>query len=365
MSAITAGPSQPRRGFTLVELLVVIAIIATLIGLLLPAVQSAREAARRTQCKNHLKQLGLGCITHLDARKHFPSGGWGSYFTADSNEGMGPDQPGSWLYAILPFVEEQSLADLGKGLSVTSAAFRTASMQLHQSSVPSFHCPSRRVGKPYPHDWTGLRAQQWVTNLPAITKSDYAASSGDSLTHAGVGFKSSPQYFVPASATSVTNPAQWTNTNDPSSPGFYQSGVIHYRSRIRPSDISDGTSKTYMLGEKFISPDYYESLPKNETQKSPSYYADNQGAWSGFEWDNHRVAWNPAHAFGNDPQNFQPRQDQAGIDNPTMLAFGSAHAGGLNMVMCDGSVQTVSYDIDPLAHRYQANRFDGQAVNPN
>ena len=139
MSTFGRQLSRRGRGFTLVELLVVIAIIAVLIGLLLPAVQSAREAARRTQCKNHLKQIGLGCITHLDARKHLPSGGWGSRYTADPNRGLGPDQPGSWYYGILPFIELQTLADLGKGMSVTSGAFRTASTQLHQTPVATFH----------------------------------------------------------------------------------------------------------------------------------------------------------------------------------------------------------------------------------
>jgi prepilin-type N-terminal cleavage/methylation domain-containing protein/prepilin-type processing-associated H-X9-DG protein len=352
---------RSRGGFTLVELLVVIAIIATLIGLLLPAVQSAREAARRTQCKNHLKQLGLGCVTHLDARKHLPSGGWGSRFTADPNRGTGPDQPGSWYYAILPYMEEQALADLGKGLSVTTAAFRTASNTLHQSPVPSFHCPSRRSAKLYPHQWGTLNAQTWVQNLPAVVKGDYAANSGDSLLHAGVGYSSGESFQVPTSYTVADANYAWTPV-DKMGDQFYQTGVIHYRSRIRPKDVSDGMSKTYLIGEKFLSPDGYEKLLPTGSR---GFFGENQGAWSGFEWDNHRVAWNPAHAFGNDVQNFQPRQDQAGIDNPGWLAFGSAHAGGLNMVMCDGSVQTVSYDIDPTAHRYQANRFDGQAVNPN
>jgi prepilin-type N-terminal cleavage/methylation domain-containing protein/prepilin-type processing-associated H-X9-DG protein len=351
--------SRRGRGFTLVELLVVIAIIAVLIGLLLPAVQSAREAARRTQCKNHLKQLGLGCMTHLDARKHLPSGGWASYYTADPNRGIGPDQPGSWYYAILPFIEQQTLADLGKGLSLTSGQFRNASNQLHQTAVAGFHCPSRRGPKTYPHRWGIVIGQSWVQNLPAVAKGDYAANSGDSLGHAGyVGTNSPKNFWWPPSYTS-SPPWTWTNTSDQSKPEHYQTGVIHYRSRISGKDIPDGTSKTYLIGEKFLSPDGYENLLTG----GPGLFGDNQGAWSGFEWDNHRVAWNPASSYQQ--ADYQPRQDQAGIDNPGWLAFGSAHAGGLNMVMCDGSVQTVSYEIDPLAHRYQANRLDGQSVNAN
>jgi prepilin-type N-terminal cleavage/methylation domain-containing protein len=356
MQTSVTQPSRLRNGFTLVELLVVIAIIATLIGLLLPAVQSAREAARRTQCKNHLKQLGLGCITHLDARRSLPSGGWGSKYTADANRGSGPDQPGSWYYGILPYIEQQSLADLGKGLAVTSGAFRTASIQLHQSPVPAFHCPTRRAAKTYPHSWGTLNAQTWVQSLAEVVKGDYAANSGDSLTHAGVGF-SSDVFWLPASYTSLGTPS-WTITDDPKT-RFYQTGVIFYRSDIRPKDISDGMSKTYLIGEKFLSPDGYAAMLPGGNGR----YGDNQGAWSGYEWDNHRVAWNPASSYQQ--QDYQPRQDTPGVDNPGFLAFGSAHPGGMNMVNCDGSVQSVSYDIDPLAHRYQANRFDGQVVTAN
>jgi len=341
------------RGFTLVELLVVIAIIAVLIGLLLPAVQSARESARRISCRNQLKQLALGCIVFMDARKTLPSGGWGSPFPADANRGLGPDQPGGWCYQILPFIEQKNLADMGAGQAITSAAFRSASTLLHQTPVAVFYCPSRRRPAAYPQQWGSVSTQQWIPGLPGVAKSDYAASSGDSLTHAGVGF-GSDQFALPAGySAAATTP--WTNTDDPRT-RFYQTGVIHYRSKITTKNVTDGMSKTYLIGEKFLSPDGYQRLLPG----GAGLYGDNQGAWSGFEWDNHRVAWNPASSLAQ--ENYQPRRDIAGVDNPGYLAFGSAHPGSLGMAMCDGSVQEVSYAIDPLVHRYQANPLDGQAA---
>ncbi len=101
------------RGFTLVELLVVITIIGILIALLLPAVQAAREAARKLHCGNNLKQLALGALNHELAHGFFPSAGWGYLWVGDPDRGTGKEQPGCWVYATLPYVEQQALHDLG------------------------------------------------------------------------------------------------------------------------------------------------------------------------------------------------------------------------------------------------------------
>src|SRR5262245_44199955 len=102
-------------GLTLIEVLVVVAIIGILIAILLPAVQAARETARRAQCRNNLKQMSLGVLNFESMHASLPSGGWGFSWIGDPDRG-GIDQPGGWFYSILPFIEQQQLADIGRGL---------------------------------------------------------------------------------------------------------------------------------------------------------------------------------------------------------------------------------------------------------
>ena len=113
--------TYPRRaaGFTLIELLVVITIIGILISLLLPAVQAAREAARRLQCQNNLKQLALGCLNHEQAQGFLPTGGWIWIWAGDPDRGFTRRQCGGWVYNILPYIEQQALHDLGMGQNPT------------------------------------------------------------------------------------------------------------------------------------------------------------------------------------------------------------------------------------------------------
>jgi prepilin-type processing-associated H-X9-DG protein len=336
--------------------LVVIAIIGILVALLLPAIQAAREAARRTQCKNQLKQIVTGCLLHLDAHKSMPSGGWGYEWTADTNRGYGPNQPGAWAFSILAYIEEEGLRNLGKGLAMTDPAFRTASITLHTTPISVFQCPTRRRPGVFRATWTPqVNEQTWIRNLAVtqgVVKSDYAANSGDSRRW------DSSLMYKPASYA-LLQFANWTPTNECKAGNanldFCQTGVIYYRSEIGTQQISDGTSKTYLVGEKYIHPEGYEGT--NQANGDPAFtWGENQSMYAGYDWDNHRVAYQPNSLIA-DPEYYQPRQDTPRYEN--YGAFGSAHSSSFNMGFCDGSVQAIAYDIDRTAHRWLANRMDG------
>ena len=358
------------RAFTLVELLVVIAIIGILVALLLPAIQAARESARRSQCVNNLKQIGLACLNHADTHKYFPSGGWGFDWTADANRGYGPDQPGSWIYNILDYVEEGNLRSLGKGLTTTSPAFQRASITLHQTPIAVFNCPSRRAPRIYPSPWgppgnQPICEQPWLADISrtGVAKSDYAANAGDSIEFAGDNLYRPTRYAtIQSDKWTPTNVCKKTgNAQQDSNVDFCQTGIMFYRSTLKTAQITDGTSKTYLAGEKWLPVNSYDGFTD---QNAPGFTAgDNQSMYTGFEWDNERVAWNPdssTPASVSQPTHDGPDLDASGTEP---RRFGSAHPSTFQMVFCDGSVHSIAYDIDSATHRALANRFDGELVN--
>jgi len=145
MSSQVAAVRRPRtRGFSLVELLVVITIIGILVALLLPAVQAAREAARRAQCTNHLKQIALGFLQHEEKQKFLPTGGWSYNMVGDPDRGFGIHQPGGWDFSVLPYVEQLALYNLGSGAAQGSAAQSAAFAQRIQTPLAVMNCPTRR-----------------------------------------------------------------------------------------------------------------------------------------------------------------------------------------------------------------------------
>ena len=171
---------QRSRGFTLVELLVVITIIGVLIALLLPAVQAAREAARKMQCGNNLKQLALGGLSHESAYGYVPTTGWGMTWVGDPDRGFGLKQPGGWIYNILPFIEEDSIRQMGSGLPDTQK--HTVAKTMIGMPIATLNCPSRRspVAISYP---TTLPDMINADRPGVIAHADYAINGGSSRTH--------------------------------------------------------------------------------------------------------------------------------------------------------------------------------------
>ena len=320
-----------RAGFTLVELLVVITIIGILIALLLPAVQAAREAARRAQCSNNLKQIGLAFLNHEQAQGFYPTGGWECNWVGDPLRGFNRNQPGGWVYNILPYVEQEALwrlPDDGDAKNITDQQ-KIGAAEMVQTPLGLLICPSRRPAVVYPYVDSGYFALH-NSNMPAnAARTDYAANAGDG-SPGEVG------------AVYVVNDYSQAATFTDWGSNAYFTGISFYRSEVTAADVRNGVSNTYMVGEKFLNPDLYSNGGSG---------GDNGYAYQGFDRDIAR--WARTDCL--------PLQDTPGGD--LMFNFGSAHAGAFNMAFCDGSVRSISYSIDGAVHSHLANRKNDQPID--
>jgi len=328
--------TRGRRAFTLVELLVVIAIIGILIALLLPAVQTAREAARRMQCANNIKELATGGMVHLDAHGHFPTGGWlWTYvgepdFANGQRRGFGLNQLGGWIFNVLPYIEQEAIREMVAG-QTNPAARKTILTAMTAKAIPTLYCPSRRTAEPTPpKDYYNTNIlNAFMPPGGKVGKTDYAACCGDPIDVDN-------SQKAPGLGADPNDPANWT----PPDVAETMNGVSYQRSLVTPADVSDGLSHTYFIGEKSLRPEAYDGYDPNYDDKG-----DNESCYSGYNRDFYRSTY------------FLPYQDRPGLY--MQYGFGSIHAGGLNMAFCDGSTQQISYEIDPFVHRYLGVRHDG------
>ena len=306
-----------NRGFTLVELLVVIAIIGILIALLLPAVQAAREAARRMQCVNHLKQMTLGVLLHEQTHRIFPDGGDGVAAIrtiSGSDPALAPGQDWGWAYQILPYIELNHLWEMPNDIEV------------QKTPVTIYACPSRRSASDIIDSSSygrGLRAPM-----------DYAGNAGIDETGAW------PQGYG-GMGNGLDGPI--TIRPDSTDPNRGPS--------VRLRDITDGTSNTLLIGEKCLNIQLLGSLQTD----------DGSGWVNGWDWDTIRWGYFPPHADWSKPfsvVNGGMPPDQI----PLHAAFGSSHPGGFNAAMCDGSVRTISFDIMLDTFKNLSSRNDGEVI---
>jgi prepilin-type N-terminal cleavage/methylation domain-containing protein/prepilin-type processing-associated H-X9-DG protein len=312
---------ERRGGFTLVELLVVIAIIGILVGVLLPAVQSARECGRQTQCKNNLKQMSLAFQTHVAAQGCYPDAGnlgWVLPWFINGAPATSPKQCCGWTYQILPYIEQDALWQLSSNTNPDcnssqggcEAAAAPANVTRYKTAIPTYCCPTRGPVR------VKYDSVQFIWQWRAMC--DYAGNGG-------IGVASMPDPCGNAAVLPIDDNGPLVRNGNS---GAAISGVVS------PANIAKGASVTLLLGEKVLNHDCLWG-----------FEIDDSAGWlSG--WSQEIVRWG----------NFQPLADYhrpcamlecGGSPSPWANDFGSAHVNSCNFAMCDGSVRSIRYSVSP------------------
>jgi len=308
----TKSARRRRQAFTLVELLVVIAIIGVLVALLLPAVQAAREAARRMSCTNNLKQLGLGMHNHHGAFQELPPGvqaAWGH----------------SWSLHVLPFIEQQALYDVCPTPFNDSGAWtgtdaRSLGLQsLATTAVPAFRCPSSPMDDREANDVNGLANR--------ATSNYLACAGGDAETdnNGATGMDTSNGMFL-ASRYNVTNPAK----------------------PKRFASVKDGLSQTVMIAEAEYLLDSNKGC--NICDRFLFYHM-NADSSNGSDF---------SESLGS---TFYPMNSKEVDTTAREISFASSHPGGINACLGDGSVRFVAETIDINVWRAAGSRDGNETVD--
>ena len=322
------SPHRRRSAFTLVELLVVIAIIGTLVGLLLPAVQAARESARRSTCQNNLKQLGVALHNYHDARKVFPMGNRCTTsalppMSASPGDPTATREP--WTVAILPYAENVALyskfdfkqafsSHVSQSQQETTLPGTNPNPAAQNTTNPLFQCPSD-------------------PELPASPlKNNYFGVMGG-VTASGQG-------------------AAWTAATAATPYEIYNNGILFLNSARGIKNITDGTSKTFLVGETI----YQYNTP------SEKFFGWGQGARTRLDYADKCFLQNVA---GTKSQiNSKPQQDAAGL-HPYAIwqtTFSSSHPGGAQFLTADGGVSFISETVNLTIYRQMGVVNDGAPV---
>jgi prepilin-type N-terminal cleavage/methylation domain-containing protein/prepilin-type processing-associated H-X9-DG protein len=319
-----------RNGFTLIELLVVIAIIAILIGLLVPAVQKVREAASRAQCENNLKQIGLAAHNYHDQHKRFPPGtnlpvvyvGFGPpAFTSPA--AVRPGQSFSVLEAILPFIEQGPVYNKLNFNSTNASGSQYTAGNCDSPTAPGatvisvYICPSE-------------------DNVPSGSQTTYV--TGGKTYY--FGFNS---YGGCAGIRSFY--------------GMTQDGIFYINSQVRVTDIKDGTSNTFLFGERYHKDPTYDTLVSPINQRAGWAWANGLGGYDYLFGAVRPINWVIPPSVTTDP-GYLYQDDR-------MSVFGSGHTGGANFCFADGSVRFLSDSTDvATVLQPMCTRAGGEVIAP-